>query len=216
MFVEAPALRGYWYVVAESDDIAGAPARRAAARRRCRDLARTRRRARRRPRPLPASRGAAVAGPRRRRLPRVLLPRLDVRRRGSLCARAVGPGRRAGAAEELTCRRCTSSNATASSGSASASRLRGSPRWRPRHDPTYRRINSGVDTWRTSAIPDDRQLHGHLALPVRPRRDVRHPGQPARPEDLDGAARRRLLRLSLRGRGRQRGRRRRRPGSPPR
>ena len=25
MFVEAPALRGYWYVVAESDDIAGAP-----------------------------------------------------------------------------------------------------------------------------------------------------------------------------------------------
>ena len=106
-------------------------ARRPPARRRRRDLARARRSTGRRPRSLPAPRGAAVAGARRGRLPRVLLPRLDVRRRGPLRARSVGARERADPADGATCPPSTSSSATASCGCASTIRWPASRRSPP-------------------------------------------------------------------------------------
>jgi hypothetical protein len=97
----------------------------------------------------------------------------------------------------------------------------GIPQMVAEDDPAYRRINNRRRGVAHVGHPDDRQLPRHLALPVRARRHVRHRHEPHRPEDRAGAARRRLLRLRVRGgrgqrRGRHRGVRRRRTGGPPR
>ena len=54
---------------------------------------------------------------------------------------------------------------------------------------------------------DDGQLPRHLPLPLRARRHLRHRGQPAGAEDRHAPARRRLPRLRVRGRGGQHARR---------
>ena len=88
----------------------------------------------------------------------------------------------------------------------------GIPEIAAEHDPTYRRINTGVEVWRTSAT---RMTDNFLDISHFPYVHVGTFGIPdntRRAEDRDGAARRRLLRLPLRGRGQQRRPARRRQG----
>ena len=177
-----------------------------AARHACRAVPRRRRRGGRRARPVPAPRGAAVDGHDRGRLPGVSVPRLDVRRRGPLRARAVGRRARAAATArapvDVRLRRAVRPGV-------------GVPRQhagrRARRHPGHRpRARSGVPPHqhpgrRVADLGDahDRQLPRHHALPVRARRHVRAGAGHASAEVRARAARRRLVRLPLRGAGEQ-------------
>ena len=125
-------------------------ARRAAARRRFRRVAVADGDGRRRPRPLSPPRGAAVARHVERRLPRLPLPRLDVRRRWPLRRRAVGGGRRP-VPPKAHLPTLHAPSATGSCGSAPATPRSPIPDDRRGRDPAFRRINSGVERWATSA-----------------------------------------------------------------
>ena len=202
-----PALREAWYAVARSVEVGAAADGGHAAEHERRAVPRRRRRRGRGARPVSAPRGAVVEGDDRRRLPGVLVPRLDVRRRGPLRPRAVGRRARAAAA----------------AGPPLHVRLRravrpglGVPRQhsgrRSRRHPCDRpRARSGVPPHQHSGRrvadlghADDRQLPRHHPLPVRARRHVRAGAGHAGAEVRVGGARRRVVRLPLRGAGEQR------------
>ena len=167
-----------------------------------RAVARRRRRARRGARPLPAPRGAAVARTSGRRLPRVPVPRLDVRGDGR-CVRVPSSAPDCRRRPRRTSRPCTSPSATAWCGCASTSRPRRSPRSPQEDDPAFRRINTPVERWQTSAT---RMTDNFLDITHFP---FVHIGTFGRAQDTLvpkfelRAARRLVLRLPLRGRGQQ-------------
>lgn len=150
MFVEAPALRGYWYVVAESDDIAGAPH---AVRLLGDDVVIWR-----------GPDGALLAAP--DRCPHREAP-LSLGHVDAGCLVCCYHGWTFGA--EGRCVRVPSAPAGVPVPPKAHLQLlhaveryglvwlclgepvAGIPEMAEEHDPTYRRINSGVDVWKTSA-----------------------------------------------------------------
>ena len=169
-------------------------------------LAVARRRPRRRARPLPTPRGAAVARPRRGRLPGVRVPRLDVRRRRPLRRRAVGGPRRPRCRRRRTCRPSSVDRALRPGVDVPGHADGDDPVVAEEDDPAYRRINSGVDVWTASAT---RMTDNFLDISHFPYVHTGTFGLAANtevPKFEIVDARRRLRRLRLRGRGGQRGR----------
>ena len=149
-----PALRDAWYAVARSIDVGGHPVAVTLLEHACRAVPRRRRRGGRRTRPVPAPRGAAVDRDDRRRVPRLLVPRLDVRRRRPLCARALGRRARApAAAAHLSTFGCAERYGLVwvCLGGTPVDGPDGIPVVAHEHDPAFRRINTPVDVWHTSA-----------------------------------------------------------------
>ena len=166
-------------------------------------VARRRRRARRGVRPLPASRVAAVARTRGRRLPAVSLPRLVVRgRRVRACAcRRRRPTcryrpRRASSTVHLDERYglvwvCLDEPAAPI------------PEIAQEDDPAFRRINNPVERWHTSAT---RMTDNFMDIAHFPWVHIGTFGRAQDtfvPQDRPATARRLVLRLPLRGRGQQ-------------
>ena len=128
----------------------------------------------------------------------------------ALRARPVGERGRARAAPGPPRPRTAARSATGWCGCASASPAGDIPAMRWEDDPAFRRINPPVEVWQHVDAEDDGQLPRHHPLPVRPPRNVRQPAGPAGAQVRARVARRRVLRLPLRGSGRQHVRRRRR------
>ena len=92
----------------------------------------------------------------------------------------------------------------------------GIPEIAAEHDATYRRINTGVETWRTSATRMTDNFMDISHFPYVHVGHVRDPRQHARPEDLDGATRRPTSAATATRPKSATRRARRRPASPPR